>query len=472
MNKVRWILLFTGILLLGILSSQLSVIPVMAVLAVIIAAVILFMDYEKATLIVALYTVFEYVLRQVIQHELLSSVWDELALLACFGIWFYKWLRYRKENPFRSTPLDISLVFFMVVGLILLFTAAPDFAIGLEGLRVVIQYMFWFFVITQLLKTPQGAKRILNILVLTGFLVSLYGIYQYIIAVDIPDAWVDMNEGYVRTRVFSIFTRPNMLAGYLCLLIPVAVGLFFNEKNHLRKVYIGSAIAAMGLSTLFTMSRQGWLTCIFTLIVFVWFKNKKLLLPSIVGLAALLVFCMFFVPSVSSRILYLLSPAYIQSSMSGGRIIRAIQGFELFSQNFWTGMGLGQFGGSVALSHKLNHTFSMDNYYLKTAVEMGIFGLVAFLVLMYSTIAWCSRALSRIRDAAQKDWARGIVAGLAGVMVYNLTENMLEIPLISTYFWMLAGIVMFLAYGQTNTERVENNEIDDSQVEPVPEVQS
>jgi O-antigen ligase len=159
------------------------------------------------------------------------------------------------------------------------------------------------------------------------------------------------------------------------------------------------------------------------------------------------------VPSVANRILYLLSPEYIESSSKGGRILRAIQGFELFRENFWTGMGLGQFGGSVALSHKLNNTFSMDNYYLKTAVEMGIFGLTAFVILMYNTVMWCSRAISKIADAAQKDWARGITASLVGIVMYNFTENMLEIPLISSYFWMLAGIVMFLAYGRTRTER-------------------
>ena len=95
----------------------------------------------------------------------------------------------------------------------------------------------------------------------------------------------------------------------------------------------------------------------------------------------------------------------------------------------------------------------MDNYYLKTAVEMGIFGLTALVILMYNTVMWCSRAISKINDIAQKDWARGITASLVGIVMYNFTENMLEIPLISSYFWMLAGVVMFLAYGRSQSER-------------------
>jgi O-antigen ligase len=478
MNKVKWIILFTGILLLGVLASSLSVVPLLAAITLAVAAAILLMDYEKATLVVALYTALEFLLRSVLGRPIsqilslfgknayfnfvadktasslaISSYWDELAMLACFGIWFYKWLRYRQEKPLRKTPLDVSLILFMAVGLVLLFAAAPSMTIGIEGLRVVIQYMLWFFVVTQLLRSPEGAKRLLNILVFSGLLVGLYGVYQFVIAVNVPSNWTDANESYVRTRVFSIFTSSNMLGGYLTLLIPIAVGLFVSEKERMRKVYYAAAIAIMGMCLLFTMARQGWIACCVGFVVFIWYKNKKLLLPAILGIAALVVFCMFFVPSVSSRILYLLSPEYVASSMRGGRLIRWSEALQLFKQHFWTGMGLGQYGGSVALSHKLNNSPSMDNYYLKTALEMGIFGLTALLMLIYNIVAWCSRAVKKISDGAQKDWVCGIIAGLVGVILYNFTENMLEIPLISSYFWMCAGIVMFLAYGQDNVHR-------------------
>ena len=271
MNKVKWILLFTAILLLGFLASALSVVQLLAVITLAVAAAVLFMDYEKATLVVALYTAFEFLLRQVLGKPIsqllslfgknayfdfitakssslaISSYWDELAMLACFGVWFYKWLRHRQEKPLRKTPLDISLILFFGVGLVLLFAAAPNLTIGIEGLRVVIQYMLWFFVVTQLLRSPEGAKRLMNILVLSGFLVALYGVYQFAIAVNVPAHWTDLKEGYVRTRVFSIFTTPNMLAGYLTLLIPIAVGLFMGDKSKPRKVYYAGAAATMRL---------------------------------------------------------------------------------------------------------------------------------------------------------------------------------------------------------------------------------
>lgn len=466
MNKLRWTVLFVAVFILGVLLSYLGMIPVVALLGVIVALLILLADYEKATIIVALFTVVEFVLRDVIAYGLIASVWDEVALLLCFGLWLYKWFVHRNQTPYRSSPLDSSLIMFMVVAVILLFIAAPDFSIGVEGLRVIVQYMFWFFVITQLLKTPKGAKRVLNIVILTGLFVALYGIYQFVVGVEIPAHWVDQAEGSVRTRSFSIFTTPNMLAGYLSLLIPVSVGMFFAEKNTKRKIYYAFVLACMGFALLFTMSRGGWIFCFCALLFYVWMKNRKLIVPTLVIMGAVFVLAVIFVPSVANRILYLFSADYFASSSTGGRVYRSVVGYELFMNNPIFGMGLGQFGGSVALSHGINNTFSMDNYYLKTAVEMGSVGLFALLVLLFNTFYKSYKAIPKIQDEEQQNWAIGILSGLVCVILYNLTENMLEIPLLSSYFWMLAGILMFLAYGQNNIDRTENVSIESESGSP------
>jgi len=37
--------------------------------------------------------------------------------------------------------------------------------------------------------------------------------------------------------------------------------------------------------------------------------------------------------------------------------------------------------------------------------------------------------------------AVGIIAGLCGVLVHNVVENIFEVPMMSTYFWLLLGIL-------------------------------
>ena len=90
----------------------------------------------------------------------------------------------------------------------------------------------------------------------------------------------------------------------------------------------------------------------------------------------------------------MLSPEYIESSLKGGRLVRWITGIKILEGTPVFGVGLGHFGGAVAINNDLSYlvdgkmvkTFYMDNYYLKTAVETGLFGLFTFLMLMYQVI--------------------------------------------------------------------------------------
>jgi len=80
MNNTKAVFFLTGVLILGLAASWAGMLPVLALIVVAVAVAVLFLDYEKATIIVALYTVFDFFLRSVISHPVLSSLWDEAAL--------------------------------------------------------------------------------------------------------------------------------------------------------------------------------------------------------------------------------------------------------------------------------------------------------------------------------------------------------------------------------------------------------
>jgi O-antigen ligase len=146
-----------------------------------------------------------------------------------------------------------------------------------------------------------------------------------------------------------------------------------------------------------------------------------------------------------NRIQYLLSPQYIKSSMTGGRLMRYQKGLELFWQNEWTGVGLGHFGGAVAMNNKnlVPNTFYMDNYWLKTAVEMGALGIIAFGVLLAFLIIWSIRSIKNSADYDTRLITAGGFAGLCGVIIHNLSENIFEVPYMVVYFWVVAALVLY-----------------------------
>ena len=152
---------------------------------------LIFMDYEKVTYFVGLYAILDFIMRKVINSAFLAGYWDELFLIFCFILWFYKWFIYRKQRPYKWTPMDFPIMIFFGISIFLLLANSPDMRIGIEGLRAVIQYIFWYFVVIQLLKSTNAAKRFIYILVLTGGALGLHGVYQYITDVPNPPSWQD-----------------------------------------------------------------------------------------------------------------------------------------------------------------------------------------------------------------------------------------------------------------------------------------
>lgn len=416
---------------------------------------ILLADYEKATWLIGIYLVIDYVIRKFAPIPLLASSWDELFFVFCIGLWFVKWFFDRKRKPYQWTPLDFPLLLFIGVSFFLLLANSPDLRIGIDGLRAVVQYMFWYFVVVQLLKSQAGARRLYYILVALGTLIGLHGIYQYIIGVEIPPNWVDAAESSIRTRVFSIIGSPNMLGSLMVLLIPMALTLVYYEHQWRRKLIALAAAGAMTLCLLFTFSRGAWLGFAVAIAVLAMLKDRRLLLPMIIcGVLVLL-----FVPSVADRITYLLSPEYLVSSSKGGRLLRWAKGLDMVREHPWLGVGLGRFGGAVAMNNKQPGItyFYMDNYYLKTAVEMGLTGLFAFLALVYSTIVWGLRGIQRLKGTRDVHFAQGALAGICGVLVHNFVENIFEVPMIVTYFWTCAAIIMILAYSSGDEKKAQSH---------------
>ena len=120
-----------------------------------------------------------------------------------------------------------------------------------------------------------------------------------------------------------------------------------------------------------------------------------------------------------------------------------------------TGVGLGMFGGAVAMQNQvIDHQdyFYVDNYYLKLMIEMGYTGLAAFVLTVLGFLANACRALYRTAQQKKQGLSRlyplcaGIFAGLCGVLVHCGFENIFEEPYMMAYFWSLAGLLMWAGF--------------------------
>ncbi|MDE6356976.1 MAG: O-antigen ligase family protein, partial [Eubacteriales bacterium] len=391
----------------------------------------------------------------------LASIWDELLFIGMFGVWGYKYLVYRKENNFKQTPMDMPVILFIVAMVIVLILNSPDYRISLEGFRAVVQYILWYFAIVQLLKDEKSAKNLCLILILVVSIMAIHGVYQFVIGVEMPSHWVDSKEAGVRTRVFSILTSPNILGSLMTLVLPICLSFVFMVKETGKKILFLFFAMMMAGALVFTFSRGAWIGFAASIALYVFLKDKRLFIPVIIGG----VLVAFLVPGVGNRITYMLSAEYIESSLRGGRLVRWIDGLKILSSTPAFGVGLGHFGGAVAMNNNLSYalglqnfkTYYMDNYYLKTAVETGIFGLLTFVMLMYQVIINGFRTINITKSKEIKELEKGIIAGLFGVIIHNFVENVFEVPMMTSCFWLLVAVLMHLWYINYNKAKALAN---------------
>lgn len=454
MNNKNIIIIAVIGLALGFLCMG-SPILALGVVAFGAAVAVVLCDYNVALCVLVGYGVIDYILRTFASG--ISSIWDEAYMCCLVLLWIYKWIKCRKEDNFKVTPMDLPIIMFITAMFVVLFINSSDFSIAIEGFRAIVQYLLWYFVVLQLIRDLNASKVIVTTFVIICGILALYGVYQYAVGVEIPSGWVDQAEAGVRTRVFAIFTSPNAFGSLLTLSTPMAISLMLACENKKGKIIFAILALAMAASLVFTFSRGAWIGFVIAIGIYVLLKDKRLVIPCII-LAVLVV---VLVPSVGNRISYMLSPEYIESSMKGGRLVRWLTGIRILHFYPVFGLGLGSFGGAVAMNHGMStlvdtevvSTFYMDNYFLKTAVESGLFGLFAFVMLMYCVIINSFRAIKTSVGKLDRELSTGIMAGLCGVITHNLVENVFEVPMMTSLFWIFVAIIMGIWY---NNNPVKN----------------
>ena len=402
--------------------------------------------------VLGLYCGVDYVLRDVLSVPVLSSLWDEALLLVSL-LWILR-LRMDRATPLeaRTNPLDVPLLAFLALGFLLMNTVFDYYSIAVDGYRATVQYMLWFFVVTRMLRNDRDFRTLYLAMVALATVIALHGIYQYIVAVPIPSNWTDQAEQSVRTRVFSIFGSPNIMGDYMVMFAPMAAGLAYYLPKTWQKLLAWACAFAMCFACLFTMSRGAWVAMAVAVVLFCLLVDRRLFALLVVAAVAAM-----FLPFVASRIGYLFTEQFAESTARGGRASRWHYGLNYLveSGHPWLGLGLGMFGGAIAMQTKIIDQwdyFYLDNYYLKIMVEMGYLGFIFFVVLLAALVLIglrCVRRSGLIHRAGgprMQPLAAGILSGLCGVLAHCYFENIFEEPYMMAHFWMMAAMLVYLGF--------------------------
>ena len=375
--------------------------------------------------------------------------------LGGFAVWLLGYLLGGTEKR-QSVGIDIPVWLFLAANLIS--AASSHYPVpSLRGLAKLLIYIASYFLFTAVLrKHPQRRVQLLSLLVAIAFGVSLYGLYQYKIGVAPLATWEDPTVEVKGTRIFSTLLNPNLLAGYLIPIAPVAVSLgalFWQTNKKLFSLGAFMAAATIAVAIVLTGSRAGYLAlfaCGGAVAVIgcakVFVQKPKLRVPIIVGaivVPLLIGLALHFVPTFDQRISSIFAGR--EHSSNAFRINVWQSSLRMLKDNWWLGIGVGNQCFRLAYGLYMTSGFDALGTYcvpLEIAVETGIGGLLIFGALLASVFAKGHLAFWQEPDVQSRWLAAGACAGIIGMMAQGLWDTVFYRPQVHFIFWLLIAVVV------------------------------
>ena len=327
-----------------------------------------------------------------------------------------------KKFEFARTPFDIPILLFLSSQI-----ASTIFSIDRHaslwgyysrfhgGLASNLCYILLFYaLVTHFSGQAKAVKKLIYTILATATLTALYAVLERM-GID-KNIWVQD----VQNRVFSTMGQPNWLSAYLIALLPLSLFGLINSKNIYPRFLYGFLSFLFLMAILFTRSQSGIGATVIILVLFAIIasiqKKKTKLLPV---LALLLIAALVFKSSAVSRTLQSLNkinPFYSNTATiiteenktriggSDSMGIRRVvwQGaIELGKKNPFFGTGVETFGYSYYWVRPAIHNLtSEDNFlynkahneYLNFLATTGFFGLLTYLLLIFSIIRVIARS--------------------------------------------------------------------------------
>ena len=278
-----------------------------------------------------------------------------------------------------------------------------------------------------------------------SLLVSMIGLAQKFFGVTAEGIWVDPKQfPDIKVRVFSTLVNPNILAGYLVLVIAYSTA-FFNQTKTYKKwrlVFLGTGLLA-ALCLLYTYSRGNWVACAVMLLAFCVLFCRKAFIPILGGGAAVLA-------TGGTAVLHRL--ASIQGGYGGDTSIALrmayLKSTKWIIEEF--PLGVGWYGYRFVyptynfyLADKSVIMYHCHNIFLNIWAELGAHGLLAFLIVWWGIFlpaAW--RLAYHGRSLWLKAMGRGYVLATVGIIVGGLTDHVYFNTQMGLCFWTLGGLTM------------------------------
>lgn len=376
-----------------------------------------------------------------------------LHLVILFLVLFWSLKSIRIGSPIiPSGYISVPVLSFVLVNIVSLYYSVNPFNGHLKILILLNGIVFYIFA-QSICNDKKNLINIIKIIVLSGMLISMYGIYQeyFGFSMAVREAMESSLPNHIisniksQVRIFSTFQNVNAFAGYLIIVVPLCLYLSIFSEEKITRIWSKITLLLLLLGLILTFSKGGWLTFfIISMAILVYLVNNKIkrgsfiVVPFVFSIVILLFFIIkgifgntAFLPNISFNIIDSLKDRLEYWRMTSKIII----------DNPITGTGLGGYA-SMAQRYQIGSVYSRyaHNNYLQIFAETGIFGFITYIWVALDIF---TKGVSIIReDRSRRNEAFFLLIATAAFLTHSLIDFDWETPAIQITYFLLAGIII------------------------------
>ncbi|MFA5088269.1 MAG: O-antigen ligase family protein [Candidatus Omnitrophota bacterium] len=353
---------------------------------------------------------------------------------------------FRSYAP-RENFLNKPIFFYLAVCLLSALTSQYS-SQALRGfLTKTLEWFVVFFLCVEVITRKRHIAILTAIFLFTAFATALDGLIQFYITHQ------DVIYGHALApgamRVTAAFKHSNSLGAFLAMVVPMnlsVVVMKWNDKKIRVMSFFSLLIAAWVL--VLTFSRGAWLGVAGGLVLFLFFRHRRLLTGAMAILALAAVAFYVFMPGTFQKSMD--SLFYSRQQTVDFRLGVWQDSLKVIERRPFLGNGPNTYM-DLFQKYRRKHNDWDDysptyahNSYVQMAAEVGAIGLMGFLWILFSLFRNFSREILRVK--ADRDGIRifnlGCLSAITAFLVHSFFDSNLYSLQLSVCFWFIIGLLM------------------------------
>ena len=286
--------------------------------------------------------------------------------------------------------------------------------------------------------------RSIKLILVTTMIASVIGIINGGI---MNVSWVDTTRFVtISARITAFLDNPNMLGAYLVIVLPFAIAQSKSPEKKITKAFYFLSVIAIVACLILTWSRGAWLGAIIALVVFFLASNFRNIWAVIIGLASM--------PALALILPYEFVDRFTSTfSMNDSTVTYRFDTWKgvagMIKDYFWTGIGVGESAFmQIYPKYALSGTETVmhsHNLFLQILLELGILGLLVFLIIIFMFTQKCFVGIKESRRGSKSRLMTSAgLASVCGALVTGLTDHTFYNYRVFLVFWVFVALTVAL----------------------------